>query len=63
MKKRLLLLATLAATSIATVQAALPDSVATDLADVKTDVGTIGSAVLLIVVAITAFKMLRKGAS
>jgi cytochrome c556 len=43
--------------------AALPASVQTDLDAVKSDVGTIGAAVLLVVIAILAFKMLRKGAN
>jgi hypothetical protein len=43
--------------------AALPASVQTDLDAVKDDVGTIGAAVLLVVIAILAFKMLRKGAN
>lgn len=43
--------------------AALPASVQTDLDAVKADVGTIGAAVLLVVIAILAFKMLRKGAN
>lgn len=43
--------------------AALPASVQTDLDAVKSDVATIGAAILLIVIAILAFKMLRKGAN
>jgi len=54
---------TLAAVAAGNAMAALPASVQTDLDAVKADVGTIGAAVLLVVIAILAFKMLRKGAN
>lgn len=49
--------------AVGNAMAALPTSVQTDLDAVKADVGVIGAAVLLVVIAILAFKMLRKGAN
>ena len=49
--------------AVGNAMAALPASVQTDLDAVKADVATIGAAILLIVIAILAFKMLRKGAN
>lgn len=55
--------ALVSAVAVGNAMAALPASVQTDLDAVKADVATIGAAVLLVVIAILAFKMLRKGAN
>jgi hypothetical protein len=49
--------------AVGNAMATLPASVQADLDAAKADVGTIGAAVLLIAIAILAFKMLRKGAN
>lgn len=61
MKQKLAALAAMATVAAGNAMAAVPAEVSTALGDAKTDGVTVASAVLVAIVAIFAFKLMRRG--
>ncbi len=61
MKRKLQALAVLATTTAGTAMAAVPEGVTTAMADLKTDAIVVATAFLVAIIAIAAFKMMRRG--
>lgn len=61
MKKKLAVLAALSAASIGSAMATVPTEVTTALTDAKADALTVAGLALVVVIAIAAFKYMRRG--
>lgn len=61
MKKKLAALAALSAASIGSAMATVPTEVSTALTDAKADALTVAGLALVVVIAIAAFKYMRRG--